>query len=60
MTKEDQSVQVVADAKIIDNLVRWLYEYEWAVSAEGTDGTVEMQRIKQLVPSAIKVLAKYL
>ena len=49
-----------ADAKILNDLAAWLLTYEFEVASCGRPGEIEMAKIQELVPKALKSLVNYL
>ena len=57
---EEQARLTEKDSELLIDLGDWMRAYADEVLIRGADPTIEMQKIKELVQQAIKVLANYL
>ena len=56
----EKSKQMRKDIELLDDLAHWIRAYCYEVEACGRSGELEMGRIKELVPVALKALVNYL
>jgi hypothetical protein len=58
--KEHTATLAAVDSELMEELARFMHDYEWAVNVCGMDGKFEMEAIREIAPKAIKALANYI
>ena len=58
--KEEMAKFANYDARLLEDLAGWLLAYEVEILSCGRSGEVEIAKIRELVPKALKVIVNYL